>query len=272
MFVAAAPAERGVRLRNAPDHLTVKPGANHKEGCVMKKTLLAVFAIFLLVSGWVAPLLAQEPAGMLTYRAHAVEKPINFVDLRDWVENECATGTIACFYESFGELRIMGGTDQNKDAVEYVTQENGVYYRNTVIDNGIHLNLYTFADPELKSFLAVGEDAVLAAPIEANAKAAASCDSTYKCNCVLWVRNCRASWLPTGMTYIWEKKSKMSTTNPSSGRVAVHDIYYPYGHVSYVKKVDGSKITIEEANYSSCKVTNRTGKPSDMSIVGYIKK
>jgi hypothetical protein len=236
----------------------------------MKNILLVVFAIFQLLSIWITQLSAQELTGQLTYQAYTIERPDNFTDLKNWVENKCATGTISCFNESFGNLDIESGPDQGKDAVKYITKENGVYYLNTVVDDGIHLKLYAFADPQLKSLLAEGDEERQA--VTSQVMPAASCDSQYKCNCVLWVRNCRASWLPTGMTYIWEKKKKINTTSPKSGRVAVHDIYYPYGHVSYVKGVDGSKIKIEEANYSSCNVTSRTKKPSDMSVVGYIKK
>jgi hypothetical protein len=222
-------------------------------------------------TGWVTPVSSQEFTAGLSYKTQAIEKPDDFVDLRIWVENMCAMNSVTCFNESFGELIIGSGTDQGKDAFEYVTEEDGVYYRNTVVDDGIHLNLYTFADPELQSFSDEEDALFLVAPNRAKSKAS-SCAEQDKCNCVLWVRNCRASWLPTGMTYIWDKKSKINTSSPKSGRVAVHDIYYPYGHVSYIKKVDGSKIEIEEANYSPCKVTSRKKKPSEMSVVGYIKK
>lgn len=88
----------------------------------------------------------------------------------------------------------------------------------------------------------------------------------------MWVRNCKAPWLPYGMTYIWEKKSKINTQTAKAGRVTVMDIFYPYGHVAYITKVSGSKITVQEANYSPCKVTSRTGTKSGMKIVGYIKQ
>ena len=237
-----------------------------------KTTRYGLIVATLLFCVLVIPLSAAELNGSPAYRSYSIEKPDNFIDLETWVEETCLASTASCLAGTLEDVDIKSGNDENKMAVGYVTEEDGVYYRNTVVDDGLHLAVYVFADPQLQS---VNREEQIAPPVArtTNSKAAAaSCDSDNKCNCVLWVRKCRASWLPTGMTYIWEKKAKKNESKPAAGRVAIHDIYYPYGHVSYVKKVDGSKITIEEANYSSCKVTSRTKKPSEMSVYGYIKK
>ncbi|WP_295408105.1 CHAP domain-containing protein [uncultured Thiocystis sp.] len=237
-----------------------------------KATRYGVIVAALVLCVWVIPLTAAGLNGSPTYRSYSIEKPDSFVDLETWVEDTCYASTASCLAGTLEDVDIKSGDDENKKAVGYVTEEDGVYYRNTVVDDGLHLAVYVFADPELQSVNREGQISPTVARTTNSKASAASCDSQHKCNCVLWVRNCRASWLPTGMTYIWEKKAKKNESKPASGRVAIHDIYYPYGHVSYVKKVDGSKITIEEANYSSCKVTSRTKKPSEMGVYGYIKK
>lgn len=99
----------------------------------------------------------------------------------------------------------------------------------------------------------------------------------FAANCVLWVRNNRASWLPYGLNSFYDKthaKGFVATPDkPKAGYVAVMNIFPPTGHVAYVKKVKDGKVTIEESNYPFGREYNtRTDKPSKLKIVGYIKK
>lgn len=245
-------------------------GGNMKIGYSLIATIVFLFSVSIPAK---ANDINTEAFQGHIYKAQSIEKPDEFVNLQSWAEDRCRLNSIPYIKESFFYLTIESGIDQGKESFEYITKENGLYYRNIIADDGTHLNLYSIADPELQSFFIDAEDIYFSLLTERESSASAgSCSETYRCNCVLWVRNCRASWLPTGMTYIWEKKSKINATSPKSGRVAVHDVYYPFGHVSYVKDVNGSKITIEEANHSKCKVTSRTKKPSEMSVIGYIKR
>lgn len=99
----------------------------------------------------------------------------------------------------------------------------------------------------------------------------------FAANCVLWVRNNRAPWLPYGLTTYYDKTHAKGfiakPDKPKAGYVAVMNIFPPYGHVAYVKKVKDGKVTIEESNYPLGREYNtRTDKPSKLKIVGYIKK
>lgn len=101
-----------------------------------------------------------------------------------------------------------------------------------------------------------------------------TCATAHKCNCVLYVR-CR--WVPSLPTGLTTKASKIAIINsytPSVGAVAIMTVG-TYGHVAYVTAVKRDargnvvSITVDEANYSSCKVGQRTGSPSSMKVAGY---
>lgn len=105
---------------------------------------------------------------------------------------------------------------------------------------------------------------------------AATCATTHKCNCVLYVR-CR--WVPSLPTGLTTKASKIAIINsytPSVGSVAIMTVG-TYGHVAYVTAVKKDargnvvSITVDEANYSSCRVGQRAGSPSSMKVAGYYK-
>jgi hypothetical protein len=187
-----------------------------------------------------------------------------------WVEKNIPSDGMLSFYylpDTVTEVEM----DDGDPAVSFETWQHDHFVRNTLVDAGENLMLYTIADPTFEvTYSTTSYEKFFTQ--QNKYQAASSCDQKYQCNCVYWVRYCKASWLPTGMTYIWEKKAKINTQSEKSGRVAVMDIYYPYGHVAYITKVSGTKITIEEANYKSCKVSSRTGTKSAMKIAGFIKK
>lgn len=208
------------------------------------------------------------------YAAHNIKKPYGYVGMVEWVSlNFTSDSSLSIYYlpQTIQSVTM----DDKSPAIGFETWEHDHYVRNTLVDKGEILALYSIADPTFAPNQYVGAQSDDSEKVTTTGDyqiKASSCDKNYKCNCVLWVRNCRASWLPTGMTYIWEKKSKINTQTPKKGRVPVMNIYYPYGHVGYITKVKDSKITIEEANYKSCKVSTRTDKPSNMKVVGYIKQ
>lgn len=129
-----------------------------------------------------------------------------------------------------------------------------------------------------KMILAAGVAAMLFGailmPAASAGTQAATCATSYACNCVLYVR-CR--WVPSLPTGLTTKASKIAIINsytPSVGAVAIMTVG-TYGHVAYVTAVKRDSrgnvvsITIDEANYSSCKVGQRTGSPSSMKVAGY---
>lgn len=216
------------------------------------------------------------------YSAYKINKPNDYAGLANWVSSNFSSDASRSVYylpQTINDITL----DDKSLGISFETWEHDHYVKNTLVEKGKTLYLYTIVDPNFDPNKYADTDLDDATTVNSGSfsfeknsgnytKQAASCDSKNKCNCVLWVRNCRASWLPTGMTYIWEKKSKMNTDKADKGRVAVMDIYYPYGHVGYITKVNGSKITIEEANYKTCAISSRTDKASNMKIAGYIKK
>ena len=88
-----------------------------------------------------------------------------------------------------------------------------------------------------------------------------------KCNCVLWARE-RVPKLPYGLFMLWQKKRIINSQNPKAGSVAIINVGL-WGHVAVVTKVGKNHITIREANYRSCKITERHDTPKNLKIVGY---
>ena len=80
------------------------------------------------------------------------------------------------------------------------------------------------------------------------------------CSCVLYARYYSGRLIYGNANT--QKPTKFS--NPQ-----VNDWVLFGNHVAVVVKVDGETLTIIEANYSSCRVTNRTINVNDKSIVGF---
>ena len=228
------------------------------------KKLPILFALVALLSFSFLTVNAFAGTGELPdspYSAKTITKPLWFINLQGWVSQTYQTDLTSGIHwlpETLHDISLQEGSGKGQPAIAFETYELDGYRTNTLVDGGDKLYLYTIKDPAFKA-------------AQASESAYASASSCDKCNCVLWVRCARAPWLPSGMTYIWDKKSKINTSTPKAGRVAVHDIYYPYGHVSYITSVNGNKIYIDEANYTPCKATSRSGSASSMKIVGYIK-
>lgn len=99
-----------------------------------------------------------------------------------------------------------------------------------------------------------------------------------RCNCTSYVR-ARVPSIPTGL---WTFRNKVAMINyqiPAIGSVAVMNVGIWYklfgktvvfsGHVGIVTGLKGNLITIREANYQYCTITQRTGTRQELKIVGY---
>ena len=89
-----------------------------------------------------------------------------------------------------------------------------------------------------------------------------------KCNCVLYVR-ARVPQMPFGLWTIFDKKKIINDHTPRAGSVAIINVGLPWGHVALVKKVGTQHLTIQEANFKFCKITERHGNTADLKIIGY---
>jgi hypothetical protein len=101
----------------------------------------------------------------------------------------------------------------------------------------------------------------------------AACEQ-HRCNCVLYAR-CRVPSLPYGLHTTQDKRRIINSNSPRVGSVAIHS----YNHVSVVTRVETIRrlngvstiVTINEANYVSCRITTRRGTPAELGIVGYFR-
>lgn len=88
-----------------------------------------------------------------------------------------------------------------------------------------------------------------------------------RCNCVDYARSIVKS-LPYGLWTLRNKKNIINSHKAEEGVVVIMDAGF-WGHVGVVTKKDGRFITIQEANWRSCTMTERTGTESELKIVGY---
>jgi hypothetical protein len=102
-----------------------------------------------------------------------------------------------------------------------------------------------------------------------------SAKAQIACNCVEYARS-RVPSLPRGLFSQADKARIINSYTPQAGSVAVHT----YNHVSVVTRVwtekDSKgrsvvKVSLTEANLTRCKITSRSGTPSQLSIVGYFR-
>jgi hypothetical protein len=91
---------------------------------------------------------------------------------------------------------------------------------------------------------------------------------SQRCNCVKWARKFCPS-LPYGLWTIWDKKKIINAKSAKKGRVAIISVGLPWGHCAVVVQPGGNHITIREANYRTCKITERHDTAKNLKILGY---
>lgn len=89
-----------------------------------------------------------------------------------------------------------------------------------------------------------------------------------RCNCVFYARK-RVPKLPYGLWTIWNKKKIINSHKAKIGRVAIINTGLPWGHVAVIVGKGSDRIVIQEANYYTCKITERQGTEKDLKILGY---
>jgi len=89
-----------------------------------------------------------------------------------------------------------------------------------------------------------------------------------RCNCVKYARS-KVPQLPFGLWTIFNKKKIINEKNPKRGFVAVISVGMPWGHCAVVRLDGKNHITIKEANYRTCKITERHDTEKNLKILGY---
>ena len=87
-------------------------------------------------------------------------------------------------------------------------------------------------------------------------------------NCVLWAREKKPN-LPFGLWTIYDKIKIVNSCTPEIGSVAVMNCGLPWGHLGIVKDFQNGIIIINEANFRTGKITERSGTSADLKILGY---
>ncbi len=203
------------------------------------------------------------------YRAERLPKPAGFTSLEAWAtshHSNAVNSKTSILPSTIRRVSLEYGEDMGKPTIMFETLEQGEYTLNAIVDADDSLHLYSLKDPGFDV------NQIDTDPVTDRSQSPTSVSGCNACNCVLWVRCARASWLPYGLTTLDDKRRAINSSTAQAGRVAVHNISYPWGHVSYVTGVSGDRIYIEEANYRACQVTSRSGTKSDLKIIGYIKK
>jgi len=98
-----------------------------------------------------------------------------------------------------------------------------------------------------------------------------------RCNCVLWLRD-RLPELPYNLWTLDDKKAiiNSSTAVVGAGGMSKDGVWFTRngkrvfsGHVVLVTSIKDSILTIHEANYQSCTVTERKGTKEQLNLVGF---
>ncbi len=231
-----------------------------------------VAILLVIMSTAPAPLFASDEAFLGDLNAYTVKKGPSFSTLEDWIADN---------YTDYLDLDTVRPFDVGDfQGIAFRTSGEGTTESYLIVDNGEGLLLLTtttltVTNPDLTEDQAFAKQQRLGLPLEV--KAADACDtSANRCNCVFYAR-CRVPKLPYGMTTYSEKVSKINSTTPSIGSVAIMNIYPPYGHVAVVTAVNRdssgrvSSITVSEANYQACRVSTRTATPVSMKVTGYYR-
>jgi len=226
-------------------------------------TIIAALVISLVAEGSFMPVSAQDRAGAypsLISSTRVISKDAESA-LDQWIE--------ALYDDSYLPGSLLDTSFEGHRAIFLSFIEDGNTGRAIVVDFGGRLILHsnfdaTISDEEMEN--------ALRGFIESRVVTSSSCEDTYKCNCVLYVKYCKGVPLPSGLT-TWKAKLKIINSSvPIVGAVAIIDTTATVkeGHVAYVQTVnpDGT-ITIDEANYHTCEVGQRTGTPQALKVVGY---
>jgi len=92
-------------------------------------------------------------------------------------------------------------------------------------------------------------------------------DELSKCNCVLNARR-YVPTLPYGLFTLGNKRAIINASKPTIGSVAVMNVGM-WGHVGVVTNIEGNMVTIHEANYKGCAITERRDTEKNLKIIGY---
>jgi len=87
-------------------------------------------------------------------------------------------------------------------------------------------------------------------------------------SCVLWAREKKPD-LPFGLWTIGDKRGIINSCMPKIGAVAVMNTGLPFGHLGIVQGFNDDIIIIHEANFKLGKITERSGTPAELKILGY---
>jgi molybdopterin-binding protein len=187
--------------------------------------------------------------------------------LEEWFDNYAESEQVALSHRT-----NVGGYD----ALVFLASVEGMLQRGVVVDlgNGEVIMHLTTNRKASEVELAQGASQFVADALQSSA---ASSTDNLACNCVLWARS-QVPSLPSGLTSYSQKLAVINHRFPRVGAVAVINVpsgpTSANGHLAVVRGVainhDGSlQLTLQEANWTSCQITWRSGTPASLNIQGY---
>jgi hypothetical protein len=265
--------------------------------------LLAILLVVLLISPVSSSAQPTDKVRFLQtvevgkHVTHHLPRPTDlgdFASLEEWIK---ANYTIYLLADT-----LKHSTRGGQDAISFFTMsEDGRADHNVLVDTGDEFTLQTTSTikPPQESVATADagdmpeNETSIKASLMATAAVSSSCatGSTWNssltppgyqrnaCNCVLYVR-CLVPSFPSPATYLTEKLQHNNVSYPSMGWVAIMNYDYPYGHVGVIDGmwwawqgyISNLNLSLNEANYYPCQVmTNRTGTPGTLHIVGYFR-
>lgn len=232
------------------------------------KTLALIFVAAALLSA--SAFGAGFKSTPTSYAAHTFPRSEDFTTLEDWALNNYAE------YLVDGSITSLATGEYPAISFRSLSETNPAHTEfNLLIDTGDSLVLLSSAPlketPDFNSL-----DEAFGASGDLTGRTTTCDTATNRCNCVLYAR-CKVPSLPFGLTTYENKVAIINSYSPAVGYVAIMRVGLPYGHVAVVTGVtrdsrgNVTSISVNEANYSTCKITNRSGSPSTLKVTGYFR-
>lgn len=97
-------------------------------------------------------------------------------------------------------------------------------------------------------------------------------DTTFACNCVLWIKNALKIPIPQiGVA----KNLKPNVDHPEAGFIVITNESLPgtdTGHVAFIEKTTNSDFKVIEAHFNGCTISERSIPINSPKIIGYYRQ
>lgn len=178
-----------------------------KKNLIIPYTATFLFGVFFIIgttSAQTENISDIEEKNSNGYSAKHINQPDNYKNIEEWSK----VNLLNNFNKKNIVVTNLGKftTEKGERGIGFEVSRNRNVTRYAVIEEDDKIGIYSITESSDNIFntsLILNDQ--LSYPFLNQTRT--SCDSTTGwCNCVSWVRQCKASWLPTGLYYIWDKK------------------------------------------------------------------